>query len=401
MTAGLEIDGIHVSYGDLRVLEGVTLSVDSGRLLGLVGPNGAGKTTLLRAINGAVRPDAGTIDVAGVDTTSLGARALGRRVATVPQGAEVAFDFDVRDVVAMGRTPHRSRFATSSHEDHEAVQQALERADVAYLAGRSVGAISGGERQRVLLARALAQTTPVLLLDEPTASLDIHHQVRTFELVRGLVDEGKTVVAAIHDLDLAARYCDEVAVLANGEIRARGPPEEVLTPETLGDAFGARAAVTTDHVTGAPAVTALPGDPDADGALHRDGGPRVHVVGGGRPGARAIARLASAGCICSAGVLPEGDIAAETTEALGLTAVTTSAFTPPDEQAVATARNLAHDADVTVVTGDPADENLTVVRASRALVVIDAEVRERLNREARVAPPDALIETVGALATDD
>lgn len=253
----IDINNLQVGFETTDVLTGVSLTVDRGEMLGLVGPNGAGKTTLLRTINGYLQPDAGTISVAGESISSLGADAIGRRVATVPQNGTFAFEFPVRDIVAMGRTPHQSRFSTTTHEDRRKIQQALDRTEIADLADRSVGELSGGQRQRVLLARALAQDTPTMLLDEPTANLDINHQVRTLSLVSDLAGDGKTVVAAIHDLELAARFCDRVALLTDGRIAAAGPPTEVLTPDRLEAAFGVPTAVGTNTATGTPTVTAL------------------------------------------------------------------------------------------------------------------------------------------------
>jgi iron complex transport system ATP-binding protein len=254
----IDLDDVAVELGDARVLSDVSLSVADGAFLGLVGPNGAGKTTLLRTINGLVSPVTGTVRVDGHQVAALSAREVGRLVATVPQDTTVGFDFPVGDVVAMGRTPHRSRLSGATPADREAIERALARTDTEQFRERAVGELSGGERQRVLLARALAQETPVLLLDEPTASLDIGHQARTLELVRGLVADGKTVVAAIHDLDMAARYCDALALLGDGRILARGPPEEVLTPELVGEAFDTTVAVGENTVTGTASVTTRP-----------------------------------------------------------------------------------------------------------------------------------------------
>jgi len=255
-------EDVTVSLGGSRVLDEVSFDVEAGTFVAVCGPNGAGKTTLLRTVNGVLTPDSGRVVVDGDVVATLSARELARRVATVPQDTSLAFDFPVRDVVAMGRTAHRGRFERSTPADREAVDRALDRARVADLADRSAGSVSGGERQRVLLARALAQETPVLALDEPTASLDINHQVRTLSLVRELVDDGKTAVAAIHDLDLAARFCDALVVVAGGRVLGAGPPAEVLTEPVVERAFGARTAIRTNPVTGTPSVTALDGAAD-------------------------------------------------------------------------------------------------------------------------------------------
>ncbi|MFB6173997.1 MAG: ABC transporter ATP-binding protein, partial [Halobacteriales archaeon] len=251
----IDLREVTVSLGGTPVLDGVSTSVDEGTFVGLVGPNGAGKTTLLRTINGYLSPDGGHVRIGGDPVGTLPTREVARRVATVPQGTSLGFDFDVRSVVEMGRHARRSRLG--GDDDREQVRAALERAEVAALADRPVSAISGGERQRVLIARALAQDAPVLLLDEPTASLDIHHQVRTLALARDLAREGRTVLAAIHDLDLAARYCDELRLLAGARLRASGPPREVLTEPHLRAAFDTTPVVGRDPATGAVSVTAL------------------------------------------------------------------------------------------------------------------------------------------------
>ncbi|SDF97967.1 iron complex transport system ATP-binding protein [Halorubrum xinjiangense] len=340
----LSASDVAVSFGDLDVVSGVDLRVEPGSLVGLVGPNGAGKTTVLRAVTGAVEPDAGTVEIGGDPASSLSAKAVGRRVASVPQTTNLAFDFRVRHVVEMGRTPHLGRFDAHGVEDDAAVDAAMAAADVDRFDDRSITAVSGGERQRVLLARALAQAAPLLLLDEPTASLDVNHAVETLELVRAFVDDGdRGAIAAIHDLDAAARYCDEVVVLANGGVRAAGPPESVLSASAVGAAFDAEAFVGRNPATGTPAVTAFP---------HSDvESRRVHVVGTGRPAARVVARLAAAGHEPSVGVVPAGDAAAGAAADAGATAVTAPPFEGPAEATIAAARDLAADADATLAVG--------------------------------------------------
>ena len=273
----LELDGVSVSLGGVDVLADVSLTVETGTFLGLIGPNGAGKTTLLRAANGRLDPDAGAVRIDGEDVHALSSKAASRRVATVPQEPSLSFAFPVRKIVDMGRHPHRDRLGRDAgrpgDDGGDPVERAMERTDVARFADRPVTELSGGERQRVLLARALTQDAPLLLLDEPTASLDVNHGVHTLDLVAGLAAGGTTVVAAIHDLDLAARFCDELALLSGGEIAARGPPGDVLDPDALEAAFGTPIAVGRDPVTGAPSVTAFPEGavPGGREARRRDG----------------------------------------------------------------------------------------------------------------------------------
>jgi iron complex transport system ATP-binding protein len=363
----IAVDGVSVTLGDVPVLSDVSLDVAASDLVGLVGPNGAGKTTLLRTISGALAPDRGEVRVGGEDVHALSSKGASRRVAVVPQDTSVSFSFSVREVVAMARYPHRSRFETATTDDRSAVERALERTNVADLADRTVEEISGGERQRVLLARAVAQETPALLLDEPTASLDVNHQVETLELVRSLVDEGTAAVAAIHDLGLAARYCDALALLSDGDIVATGPPSEVLTESAVAAAFDVRSVVDRDPATGALSVTALP-----DRAAPR--GTRVHVVGGGTAAARTLSALDDAGFDLSAGPLSETDIAAATARSLGADVVTTTPLSSPtaEERTAATERARTADVAVLVPPGDATDSTRAVADAAPVRVDVAA-----------------------------
>ncbi|GAB3663282.1 heme ABC transporter ATP-binding protein [Halopiger thermotolerans] len=343
--ATVAVENVSHAFGDLSVLDDVSLTVEPGEFVGLVGPNGAGKTTLLRTISGALEPDAGTVAIDGTDVHDVSARASSRLVAVVPQDTTLSFSFDVRDVVEMGRHPHRSRFAPPQPEDRAAVEQALERTRTADLADRPIDEISGGQRQRVVLARAIAQATPALVLDEPTASLDINHQVETLELVRELVSEGRTAVAAIHDLDLAARYCDRLVLLADGAVYREGPPSDVLTSDALAESFDARAVVTPNPVTGSETVTALAGDSDATTALPD----RVHVLGTGTAAAGVLARLETAGVDASVGPVPSGDAAAELARSLEADALEVDPFSGLSSADRSAVDGTVRDADVVVL----------------------------------------------------
>ncbi|MEF8779862.1 MAG: ATP-binding cassette domain-containing protein [Haloferacaceae archaeon] len=344
----VEARDVDVSLGGVRIVEGVDLAVEGGTFVGVVGPNGAGKSTLLRAMRGLLPLDGGEVRVAGVPVHERPAREVGRTIASVPQTTTLSFSFTVRETVEMGRTPHVSRFGTLKRADRRAISRAMERTDVSQFADRSITEVSGGERQRVLLARALAQETPVLFLDEPTASLDVNHAVRTLELVDDLVADGKTVIAAIHDLDLAARYCDELVLLADGRVRAAGPPAEVLTAESLGDAFDATAVVTGQPAADAPGVTALA--PETSAGLSTDD--RVHVLGTGRPAAVVLARLAATGAAVSVGPVHEGDDAATTADDVGAEAITVPPFAGLEEPVLDRLGEIVGAADCLVRAGE-------------------------------------------------
>ena len=290
--------------------------------------------------------------VAGVDAATCSSRRLARLVATVPQTTTLSFGFSVRETIEMGRHPHVSRFGAMDDTDVAAVDSAMAATAVESLADRPITDVSGGERQRVLLARALAQETPVLVLDEPTANLDINHAARTLELVRDAVTNGalsgRAAIAAIHDLDLAARYCDELVLLADGEIKAYGPPEAVLSAESIGAAFDTEVSIGTDPVTATervvPRATVTAGDTAAD----RD----VHVLGSGALAREAIARLAEAGCSGSVGPIPAGDIAAETARLNGFGVVDAPPFRALSSAVKDRVRSRCQGSDTVVVTGE-------------------------------------------------
>ncbi|MFT4947462.1 MAG: iron complex transport system ATP-binding protein [Natronomonas sp.] len=330
---------LHHSFGDLSVLEGVDIAIEQGEFVGLVGPNGAGKTTLLRLLNGLLDPDNGTVLLDGTDLSALSSKEVSRQVATVPQDSSIGFSFTAEQIVEMGRTPHRSRLDWSDETDP--VEEALERTEMLDLRDRAVDDLSGGERQRVLLARAIAQEPDVLVLDEPTASLDINHQIQVLGLVSDLIGEGRAAVAAIHDLDLAARFCDRLVLLADGEVQAQGTPETVLTDPALEAAFETRTAVTDDPVTGTPRVTAVD-EASANG--------RVHVAGHGPPARRALRRCWLAGYDVTIGPVPEGDVAAELADGLGCLAVTAPPFSEPGRRVQTEVEKRWQNADVVVRT---------------------------------------------------
>lgn len=267
----LDARGVSFAYNTRAILRDLSLSVNENEVVGLVGPNGVGKTTLLRIILGLLRPHAGRVALCGAEVTALRRREIALRVAFVPQDSRIDFAFTVREVVAMGRNPYLGRFRPEGAHDLDAVQQALEQTETAALAERAADTLSGGEQQRVLVARALAQETPIILLDEPTANLDLAHQLEVMTLVRRLAGGGRCALAAIHDLSLASRYCDRIVVLYDGAIAADGPPTEVLTPANLARFFGVQADIRP--AAAGRGLTVVPLDtvrPEAgDGAGHR------------------------------------------------------------------------------------------------------------------------------------
>ncbi|MFN8629386.1 MAG: ABC transporter ATP-binding protein [Chloroflexota bacterium] len=239
--------GIGVQIDGIDIVSACDLVAEPGELIGLVGPNGSGKSTLLRTIYRALRPIAGQVHLDDDDVWELTPRASALRTAVVAQEHHGDFDFSVEEVVAMGRTPHKGMFDRDTPEDLAIIGDALRRVAMSDFATRTFGTLSGGEKQRVLVARALAQQSRVLVLDEPTNHLDIRAQLDLLELVRNL---GVTAIAALHDLNLAAAYCDRIVVLRHGSVVAAGAPADVLHPELLRDVFDVAAAGVVNPITG-------------------------------------------------------------------------------------------------------------------------------------------------------
>jgi iron complex transport system ATP-binding protein len=255
----VRVDGVDCYYVQTQALNNAQLTVRPGEVIGLVGPNGSGKTTLIKAISGVLRPKVGIITLDDIDVYRIKPKRLAQQMAVVPQSNDTFFfDFTVEEAVLMGRSPHIKFLGTESTHDFDVVRKALEMTDVARFADRKISELSGGEQQRVIIARALAQEPKILLLDEATSQLDIGIKIEIFDLVRRLAASGIAVIAAIHDLNLAAQYCDRLLLLKRGEIIADGTVEEVLTQERIAEAFGVSALVRKHPITNAFSITLLP-----------------------------------------------------------------------------------------------------------------------------------------------
>lgn len=257
MSDTLNARGVGVRLGARPVLRGIDLAVTPGEIVAVIGANGAGKSTLLKAMSGLIAPDEGVVTLGGQPLAELDARALGREIAYLPQERAVHWPLTVRRLVALGRLPFRSRVAAPSLEDRDAIEEAMAAMDVTAFADRAVTELSGGERARVLLARALAQRPRFLVADEPTTGLDPAHGLTLFAQFVRMAAEGRAVVVALHDLSLAARYCDRALLLKDGTTLALGTARAVLTPQHLAQAYGVRA--TVGEIEGRPVV--LPIEP--------------------------------------------------------------------------------------------------------------------------------------------
>lgn len=257
MTARLEFREVGVVESGVTILDRVSAVAAAGTVTGLIGPNGAGKSTLLRTVAGTIKPASGDVLIDGRPVRRHQARELARTVAFVPQNTNVDLGFTVREVVLMGRHPHLGRFGAEGAGDHRIVEAALERTGTGPLADRLITTLSGGERQLVLIAKALAQQPRILVLDEPVSALDLRHQLTVLQLIEAVAADGCLVLVAIHDLALAARCCSRLLLLDHGRLLADGPPVDVLHPDPIRIAFGVEASIRHHPDLDTITVTAL------------------------------------------------------------------------------------------------------------------------------------------------
>jgi len=342
----IQVENLHFGYRSCPVLQDINLEVKEGEILSILGPNGCGKSTLLRLLRGTLTPDQGQIAWRGKQTTRLSRKTMAKLAAVVPQSTEAQFPFPVQEMVAMGRFSCRSGLFGKDRHQRKAVERALALTDTIHLAERIVTDLSGGELQRVILARALAQETPVLLLDEASSNLDLEHRLEFSELLIRLNHElGTTVIQISHDLDQAAEISHRILMLDDtGAIVALGNPAEVFTAETLRMAFRVEAKVENNPYTGTPCVYPLRRNNNQQQAL-----PRIHLICGGDSGSELIRRLNLAAAEISVGPLNRGDSDQLLAAALELESITEKPFSPISVGSAQQARVCCQQADVVIV----------------------------------------------------
>jgi iron complex transport system ATP-binding protein len=415
----LEFAAVRFAYHHAPALDGVSFCVEPGEMVGLLGPNGAGKSTILKLAAGTLRPKAGRVCLLGDEASRLPRREAARRVAVVPQEFTVQFPYTVRQIVEMGRAPRLSLLGMLGVEDHTAVESALVTTDIAHLADRVFNELSGGERQRVLLALALAQEGQILLLDEPTAHLDIRWQIETLELLRRLnAERGLTILAALHDLNLAARYYSRL-ILLNRRVVADGPPSRALDRELLAAVYGA--AVTVGVLGGEEHLSVLPPGHTWHGAsASADRTPRVHALVGGGTGALVLRALADAGIPFSAGPLNVGDSDYALAERLAVSCVVEPPYAPISDAGLVAARESMRAAGTILICPIPLgagnvallDIALAVAQSGARVIWLEPELADVADQQAllaRVAARDysgrgpdlcfALLEAAAEVAT--
>ncbi len=352
---GLKVEDVDACYGARQVLASINFEAARGEFLGIIGPNGSGKTTLLRAITRILYPAKGAIMLDGRSIYGLDAREFARRFALVPQDTAVNFEFSALDIVLMGRNPYLNRWELESKKDIEIARECMELTSCWHLADRPITELSGGERQLVVIARALTQEPDVLLLDEPTSHLDINYQIEIMELLKRLTTEKRLIViAVIHDLNLAALYCDRLVLLHRGRVVAIGNPDQVLTPEHIKTTFGADVIVNRHVITNHCHVSPVP----ASAILHdvkpeSDHRTTVHLICGGGTGAPLMHSLTMKGYEVSAGVLNMLDTDYELAQFLRLRVVREAPFSPIGEKAFRELLTLIRNVDVVIVCDMP------------------------------------------------
>jgi iron complex transport system ATP-binding protein len=363
-----EVHSLEVNLGGRRVLGPLDLAVPSGRFLGILGPNGSGKTTLLRALTGSVKASAGKVLLQGRSLSGYRAGELARLLGVVPQQFTLDFSFTVEEMVTMGRYAQGAPAA-----DGQAVEDALRSTGMSALAGRLITELSGGERQRALIAQTLAQQTPVILLDEPLNNLDLNHQLEIMQLLRCLHAEGRTIIVVVHDLNMAAQYCDELALLDQGRLAADGTPSEILEPRTIMEVFKVRVAV---HRQGSrPYLTPVW---SRTVEAPREDMPKVNVVAGGGAALDLLEQLVERGSAPTVGVVSVFDTDYTAAQKHELEVVSSPPFEAFPEEVIEMYAALAREADVIIVApvffgrGNlaPLRTALEAVRSGRKVVVM-------------------------------
>jgi iron complex transport system ATP-binding protein len=373
----LELRDVSAGYNGEPAITGISFAISDGEFVGLVGPNGSGKSTVVRVMTRVLRPRAGKVVVDGRDIFRMSAIEAARRIAVVPQDSSYHFDYSVLEIVLMGRSPRMARFAIEGGRDYAAAERALRLTGIAHLARRPVTDTSGGERQRVAIARALAQEPELLVLDEPTAHLDIAHQIEVLDLVRALNREQRVaVVVVMHDLNLAAQYCGRMLLLHQGRLLAEGPPQEVITAQRVRQAYGAEVTVKQHPVTGRPYFTLLSRLPTEG----RREGIAVHLICGAGTGTDLMERLSARGLRVSAGVLNVEDSDQQAAERLSLPRAEEAPFSPISDEARRENMRLIEAAQVVIVTPVPVGDGnlanleaaLSAARMGRRVIVINS-----------------------------
>ncbi|MTI60000.1 MAG: ABC transporter ATP-binding protein [Firmicutes bacterium] len=354
----IKIEGLHFSYGDKRVLKEINLYLTRGDFIGIIGPNGSGKSTFLKTLSGYLPADKGVIYLDNYLLNKVSNEDLARIMAVVPQDTNVDYNFKVYDLIMMGRRPYQNRWGMVSEQDREIVSEVIEMTDTQAFSQENINKLSGGERQRVIIARALAQEPDILLLDEPTASLDINYQGEIFDLLAKLNrDRGITIILVSHDLNLSGQYCDRLILLKDGQVYKTGIPTEVLRSETIAEVYQSDVIIEENPFTGKPYLIMVPGGSKKKLLGKRstitENTPKIHLICGGGSGRKMFSLLHNKDFQLSCGVLNIGDSDWETARRLNLKMAESPPFNPISKQSLEYNRQLMTEADIILLAETP------------------------------------------------
>jgi iron complex transport system ATP-binding protein len=345
----LTVNGIECRYGSVKILSDISLEVKPGCFLGILGPNGSGKTTLLKSISRVLKPHGGSVLIDKEDIYKLNPKQVAQKMAVVPQFSNVGFSFSVMDIVLMGRNPHLGDFQMESGKDVDIARKAMELTNTWNFANRPINELSGGEAQRVVIARALAQEPKILLLDEPMSHLDIINQIELMDLIKNLcTEDGLAVIAVIHDLNMASRYCDNILLLKEGKVYALGPVEDVMTRENIQNVFGVDSIVRKNLVTNSPYVIPLSTKKPFEVKECS-----VHVICGAGTGTPLLKIFLDKGYSVSAGVLNVADSDLETCEYLKVISVSDPPFSGITDKSHEANLAMVKNANIVILTAVP------------------------------------------------
>ncbi len=372
----LAVDKVGVSLGQKPVLQDITFTAERGEFIGIIGPNGAGKSTLLRSLRGLCPVSGGEIRIAGQPLHSLGNKQMARTIAYMQQEVNTGFGFTALEVVLAGRYPYLAWWQNEREEDYMIARKYMAFTGVEQLADKSVQQVSGGERQRILLAKVLAQETPLIFLDEPTASLDLVYQEEIFRYCCALCEQGKTVLIVAHDIKLAAKFCSRLILLTDGKVVADGTPGEVITVENLEKAYGLHSAVFINKVTGTLDIHTYA----AAGVT--TGGQTVHIIGGGGAAGDIMRLLHEKSYKLSGGVFQEGDTDFDVAMAFGVDHVTGQSFCAIDKMLAKENRGKIAAANWTILSNlCYSEQNLDNLKAAftaeKLIVIEDSPIQQR------------------------
>lgn len=342
------------SYGNENILQELSFDIEKGSFVSIIGPNGSGKSTLLKNLSTELTPQMGVVLLENQDIFKIKRKSLAKNMAVVPQDIGLDFAFSVIETVLMGRLPHQKRFQGDTEKDVEIAQWAMELTNVWYLKDRLITELSGGERQRVIVARALAQEPKILLLDEPTSHLDIQHQLELLDLLENLNRiKGLTVIAVLHDLNLAAQFSQRIIMLRKGKIMAYGDPEQVLTVENIRDIYNIEVAISTNDITGRFNIIPLSKRKNRKELVENI---KIHLICGGGRGAYLMEQLYQYGYQISCGVLNVGDTDWNKARELGVAISEEVPFAPISVKAIEVNKKLIQSSDLIIILPVPFGE---------------------------------------------